>query len=737
MSAHQQASHQQLEQQEQQQQMLDSEKHTASFSDLQDLTRTLNDTTINVDDDYEEEDEFGGSGLKDEPDRSFLQAMETEYDDLAQSISKIPPITPSQLQAHLAVGLDKEKHDDLADLSLHQLQSNGSVDLMDQSTDDEFGCAHEDDQAVEQYLETSMTNVHGEPQQSQQLQQSQQQQPVEAISLDREKHDELGPMLFETPKAALDVSDQPEFGYAHANDQAVDDYLQQSKDAIRREHVRRGDSRVMVTPSQLQARIPAALDDDKHDEIGGLMMAKLDPDNDEDEFGDADLGDQAVQQYLQKSRESIHRQNGDRGMGGLQVTPSQLQALIASALDDEKHEEMGDILTPAGLMRVVDVEENIDDDDEEFGGAAADDTPVNQYLQRARASMMEDDDIGPLFNDGEDGIDDDDAAADRVGPTSTKTSADKVGLDGEQHDEIGELMRSPKPRSLSMDTTDEDGDDEFGSAGASELPVGHYLRLNQESVDEEDDNKLRPPPKVTKSQLQAMIPSGLDGEEHEDISALLAQSRHGSLDDHDDDWNEFGDATTTDTPVHKYLRRSSESLPLVSDDAEEDDIDDKGGDHIDPNHRRQLLLAQAKKTLLMEDGRHASMVEELEEDDMDDDIIEYEELKGGSFSQLVVPAAPPSDYTNKKWLDADRHEDLGDLRKSNHSDLDDDDNVDGADGGGDDEFGVAGEDDAPVQTYLMSQNSMHDRSYDFDHVVEEGVTTSAGIAADTTSVQQQ
>lgn len=587
---------------------------------------------------------------------NHLYLQDSRNSMMTSDTSPLPVrVSPSQLEARIPSGLDKEKHEDMA--ALMRVERNGmteDADDDDDNDDDEFGDADETDQAVSQYLQKSRLSIYDTTPSKIQVTPSQLQALMPA-GLDNEKHEEITDLIDDSVHLGHSDDcdhgddDDDEFGDANDTDQAVQHYLHNSQASISdRDSVSQSPIKLFhVTPSQLQARIPAGLDNEKHEEISALMdttPAKVrddDDDDDDDEFGDAEETDQAVSLYLQKSRDSMHSGGSSDSVRmsrpRLQVTPSQLQALMPAGLDNEKHEEIG---------ALIDSRHELDSDDDEFGDAADDDVPSSQYLKSTRASFLEGAERRIV----------------RVTPSQLQAKLPS-GLDTADHQEIGDLVAvntRETGNKNSVDDDDDNDDDEFGYPTELDTDVGQYMKQKRESMQKAD---RFPPARVTPSQLQAFLPSGLDGGKHEDIGPLV-RSMHDTGDEQDDN-DEFGDAEEGDAPVESFLRASSHSfggvLSSCGSSIPGSTHHTKNDDFFESNHKS---------------GGTGT------------DEVEYENLRDEDYNDV---------YQN---LDTEKHDDLGDLMKSTHRSTSSDEE--------DCEFEIAGENDRPVRKFLLAQNSVHE-----------------------------
>lgn len=405
------------------------------------------------------------------------------------------------------------------------------------------------------------------------------------------------------------------------------------------------------------------LDTEKHVEIRRAQRYRHDYStgsedfSDDDEFGGAIEGEAPDSQYL-ISMKTEYEEEEEVMPTMMRLTNSQLQAHLPMGLDKGKHEDIGGLLIDASAAKATASKKHKDESlssnnsNDEFGDADDHDLPVPHCLAES-----------------------DHDPSRRV--ASQIREHIPLGIDSEKHEEIGHLMDSRHDEVLeySQDTLDE-----FGDANEYDVPVNKYLQDAKELILMEDKIVSR---RVTPSQLQAHIPSGLDNEKHEEIGDLM-DSGHDN-----DEQEEFGDADEHDIPHRRFLHDSTHSIPF-------DDGDNYYTDHrarisgIDT--QEQKCLSKRSNYIDNTEERQGNRSNESRNNDEDEDDelesdIEYEDLKGSDT------------------LDTEKHDDLGDL-----NDVISDDG---------DEFESAGVDDVPVQKYLLSQRSLH--GDDLKHVGIEQV----------------
>lgn len=390
--------------------------------------------------------------------------------------------------------------------------------------------------------------------------------------------------------------------------------------------------------------------------------------DDGDEFGGASDGEGPNSMFLTSMENEYEQETGEVLPSVVRPTKSQLQAHLPMGLDKGKHEDIGGLLlnasstsgasqkaAAAGSRKIKDESVSSNNSGDEFGDADDHDLPAPQCLTESDHDMPP-----PLCP----------TVPRRVGPSSSG------GLDSEKHEEIGDLLDSQHDETLLEST--QDTRDEFGDAQENDAPVNQYLLNATESMWREDRGVV--PRRVTPSQLQAYIPSGLDSEKHEEIGDLM-DSRH----DHDD-LDEFGDADEHDMPHRRFLHDSTHSI-MSFDDFEKSShkhVQRATGRRINAPKQRDVAVNKRDKSgrpkgTEMTEGEKQFLdrwndSNNDENDDLESDI-EYEDLKGSDT------------------LDTEKHEDLGDFKEVVSDD--------------EDEFELAGENDDPVPRYLQSQYSLH------------------------------
>lgn len=385
--------------------------------------------------------------------------------------------------------------------------------------------------------------------------------------------------------------------------------------------------------------------------------------DDNEEFGGAS-DNEAPNSHFLSSLETEYGEEADVFPSVLRPTRSQLQARLPMALDKGKHEDIGQLLLNSSSK----------------SGASA--TPV----RTGPSKKLKDESVSSHNSCGEFGDADDhdlpapqcliesDHSLSRPTRPAVLRTFGSSGLDSEKHEEIGDLLDS---RHQGLLGSTHDGRDEFGDAQENDAPVNQYLQKATELMLMEDSGVA--PRRVTPSQLQAYIPSGLDSEKHEEIGDLM-DSRH----DHDD-LDEFEDADEHDIPYKRFLHDSSHSMSYdgfeisshehtQSTSARAKSAPEHGsiaGNKRDKSGRSMDTEKKVGEQQLdqWEDSYNDNHIDDLESD------IEYEDLKGSDT------------------LDTGKHDDLGDFKEVVSDD--------------EDEFELAGKNDGPVPRYLQAQNSLH------------------------------
>lgn len=425
-----------------------------------------------------------------------------------------------------------------------------------------------------------------------------------------------------------------------------------------------------------------------------------------DEFGGAEDTEEADMQFLRDIKQDYQDEMQLSTPTLLWVTPSQLQSRLPNVgLDKEKHDDMTDLRrnslsfslskSSRNLILEPDEDNEIDDSsDEEFGDAdSKEEAPKVHRLRDSGHSMCR-------------------PAMPTRGLTRSGLLAPKPpppdptpALDKDKHEEIGHLLDSRHARGIHSTRntrttlTWENTSDEFGDAHSQEAPDSSYLQDAQEELLERESGN---PPfrklKVTPSQLQAHIPSGLDNEKHDDIGDLMDSLRV-------DGFEEFEDSSLHDTPQRRFLYDSTHSSRGGFSDIDEDEILNNSGEIVLGHHGK--TKEQGKPVNIP-----AHLVEEEEEDsdkeENDEGSLDYEPLKGGDFE---VPLKSPQE--NNKHLDAEKHDDLGTLRKNRTS-------LTGSSMHSEDydEFGQANNSDRPDRDYLEEGRAdiAHDEKPDHDDI---------------------